>query len=70
MMEKKKKISEMRNLGPKVEADLNAAGIYGAIHNLDWRERFHQPKKNNLRLSQRNCESQDGFCSLAVMLGL
>lgn len=29
-MKSKKKISEMRNLGPAVEKDLNAAGVYFA----------------------------------------
>ncbi len=41
-MDQKKKISEMRNLGPKVEADLHAVGIYYAseVKNLGAKEAF------------------------------
>ena len=90
---KKSKISEMRNLGPAVEKDLNAAGvftidqvcklgvektflkmlegrmkvgrsakccnalylysIYGAIHDLDWREIPEKKKKEFKALTEK-----------------
>jgi hypothetical protein len=64
MVKKVKKISQMRNLGPMVEKDLNAAGIYSAseIKNLG-------PKKSFLKMLEgREKLGRSASCCNALYL--